>query len=149
MSEKKEKKESVQISSEEDRGVLNEIEMLDVEENLKKYDSESVLTENKGIMARIVTVVALILSIYQLYLASPWGTVPSAKARAIHLGFVTALIFLNVPIYKRKDGRLINFVPWNLLCAVLALACNIYLYGRIDPLAAIRQTSSYVSSSSC
>ena len=51
MSEKKEKKESVQISSEEDRGVLNEIEMLDVEENLKKYDSESVLTENKGIMA--------------------------------------------------------------------------------------------------
>lgn len=136
MSEKKEKGNAVPAEGAEGGGVLNEIEMLDVEENLKKYDSESVLTENKGFMARIVTVMAMVLSVYQLYLASPWGTVPSAKARAIHLGFVTALIFLNVPIYKRKNGTLINFLPWNLVCAVLALACNLYLFTRIDSLAA-------------
>lgn len=136
MREDMERKGSVQAAPGADHSILNDIEMLDVEENLKKYDSESVLTENKGIMAHIVTIVAMVLSVYQLYLASPWGTVPSAKARAIHLGFVTALIFLNVPIYKKKDGTLINFAPWNLLCAVLALVCNIYLYGRIDPLAA-------------
>lgn len=58
------------------------------------------------------------------------------KGRAIHLGFVIALIFLNVPIAKKKDGTLVNFVPWNIICAATAITCNFYLYGRIDPIAA-------------
>lgn len=122
--------------TDENRSAMSSIEMLDIEENLKKYDSESVLTENRGIMARVVTVMAMVLSLFQLYLASPWGTMPSAKARAIHLGFVIALIFLNVPIAKKKDGTLVNFVPWNIICAATAITCNFYLYGRIDPIAA-------------
>ncbi|MDY3282777.1 TRAP transporter permease [Dysosmobacter sp.] len=129
-------KDTTQTNAEEHKSALDSIEMLDVEENLKKYDSESVMTENKGIMARVVTVMAMILSVFQLYLASPWGTVPSAKARAIHLGFVMALIFLNVPIAKKKDGTLVNFVPWNVICAALALICNLYLCSRIDLIAA-------------
>lgn len=48
---------------------MSSTEMLDIEENLKKYDSESVLTENRGIMARVVTVMAMVLSLFQLYLA--------------------------------------------------------------------------------
>lgn len=121
---------------EEKKSALDSIEMLDVEENLRKYDSESVLVENKGLMAKITTVMALILSIYQLYLASPWGTVPAAQARAVHLGFVMALIFLNVPIGKRKDGSLITCGPWNIAVAMVALVGNLYLYSRINPLAA-------------
>lgn len=66
--------------TDENRSAMSSIEMLDIEENLKKYDSESVLTENRGIMARVVTVMAMVLSLFQLYLASPWGTMPSAKA---------------------------------------------------------------------
>lgn len=121
---------------EEKKSALDSIEILDVEENLRKYDSESVLVENKGLMAKITTVMALILSIYQLYLASPWGTVPAAQARAVHLGFVMALIFLNVPIGKRKDGSLITCGPWNIAMAMVALVVNLYLYSRINPLAA-------------
>lgn len=86
---------------------LDDIEMIDVDENLKKYDSESVMVENKGFVARFVTVLAVAMSLFHLYLASPWGTMPSAKSRAIHLGFVLALIFLNVPIAKKKDGTLV------------------------------------------
>lgn len=115
---------------------LDDIEMLDVEENLKKYDSESVMVENKGFVARFVTVLAVAMSIFHLYLASPWGTMPSAKSRAIHLGFVLALIFLNVPIAKKKDGTLVQCVPYDFICAIVAFACNIYLTFRIDPIAA-------------
>ena len=136
MDEKKEGAQTETSEPTEHKSALDSIEMLDVEENLKKYDSESVLTENRGFVARVVTILAVCLSIYQLFLASPWGTIPSAKARAIHLGFVMALIFLNVPMFKRKNGTLVNFVPWNFICAVLALGFNLYLYGRIDPIAA-------------
>ena len=114
---------------------LNDIEMIDVEENLKKYDSESVMVENKGIVAHVITVMAVILSVFQLFLASPWGTIPAAQARAIHLGFVMALLFLVIPTGKKKDGTLINFVPWNVVAAVISFGCNIYLYTRINPLA--------------
>lgn len=55
---------------------LDDIEMLDVEENLKKYDSESVMVENKGFIARLVTVLAVAMSIFHLYLASPWARCP-------------------------------------------------------------------------
>ena len=134
--EKKNVTQTEPEASEEHKSALESIEMLDVEENLKKYDSESVMTENKGFVARLVTVLAVCLSVYQLFLASPWGTIPSAKARAIHLGFVMALIFLNVPMLKKKDGTLVNFIPWSMICAVLALGFNFYLYGRIDPIAA-------------
>ena len=136
MDEKKKGAQTETSEPTEHKSALDSIEMLDVEENLKKYDSESVLTENKGFVARVVTILAVCLSIYQLFLASPWGTIPSAKARAIHLGFVMALIFLNVPMFKRKNGTLVNFAPWNFICAALALGFNIYLYGRIDPIAA-------------
>ena len=120
----------------EAKSVLDSIEMVDVEETLQKYDSESVMLENKGFTARVTTIMAVILSVYQLYLASPWGTVPAAQARAIHLGFVMALIFINVPIGKKKDGTLISFTPWNIAAAAIALLSNLYLYTRINPLAA-------------
>ena len=136
MDENKKVTQTEEPAAEEHKSALESIEMLDVEENLKKYDSESVMTENKGFVARLVTVLAVCLSVYQLFLASPWGTIPSAKARAIHLGFVMALIFLNVPMLKKKDGTLVNFIPWSMICAVLALGFNFYLYGRIDPIAA-------------
>ena len=118
-----------------DHSALDDIEMIDVEENLKKYDSESVMVENKGIVAHVITVMAVILSVFQLFLASPWGTIPAAQARAIHLGFVMALLFLVIPTGKKKDGTLINFVPWNVVAAVISFGCNIYLYTRINPLA--------------
>lgn len=123
-------------SAEEVKSALDSIEMLDVEENLEKYDSESVMLKNKGFTAKLTTVLAVILSIYQLFLASPWGTVPAAQARAIHLGFVMALIFINVPTAKKKDGTLVSFTPWNLLAALVALGGNLYLCSRITPLAA-------------
>ena len=128
--------EKAQPLVEEGKSALDSIDMIDVDETLKKYDSESVMVENKGIMAHVITVLAVILSIFQLYLASPWGTLPAAQARAIHLGFVMALLFLNLPIAKKKDGTLVNFVPWNIVAALLSFGCNIYLYLRINPLAA-------------
>ena len=129
------------------QSALNGIDAAELEKTLEKYDSESVMLKNQGIMARLTTVMAVILSIFQLYLASPWGTMPAAQARAIHLGFVMALIFLNVPIGKKKDGTLISFAPWNLTAAIIALGCNLYLYSRINPLAAngnVLVTADYV-----
>lgn len=116
--------------------LLDGVDLVDVDETLKKYDSESALVENKGIMARVVTVFAVTMSVFHLYLASPWGVLPSAKARAVHLGFVLALIFLNVPMAKKKDGSTVKFAPWDIALAMYGFACNLYLLTRVDAIAA-------------
>ena len=116
--------------------VLDDIEVLDVEENLKKYDSESNIVENKGLIAKIVTVIAVAMSLFHLYMAGPWGTLPSSKVRAIHLGFVLALIFLTVPMWKKKDGKLVKFVPADVILAFAGIGVNWYLLLRIDAIAA-------------
>ena len=97
MAEKDTQQRNESLESQLHASALDDIEMVDVEETLKEYDSESVLVENRGLMAKMTTVMAILLSVFQLYLASPWGTMPQAQARAIHLGLVMGLIFLNVP----------------------------------------------------
>ena len=136
MAEKDTQQRNESLESQLHASALDDIEMVDVEETLKEYDSESVLVENRGLMAKMTTVMAILLSVFQLYLASPWGTMPQAQARAIHLGLVMGLIFLNVPIFKRKNGDLINFAPWNVVAAMISVATNFYLFSRINPLAA-------------
>ena len=100
--------------------VLDDIEQIDVEATLEKYDSESSFIAGGAgnkFTARVITVIAVCMSVFHLYMASPWGTMPSAKVRAVHLGFVLALIFLMAPIIKTKKGKTIKLMPMDYLLA--------------------------------
>ncbi len=112
--------------------ILDEIEQIDVEETLKKYDSESNLGEAKGLVAKAVTVIAVAMSLFHLYIASPWGKMPSNKTRMVHLAFVLCLIFLLYPLFKKKDGKTIKFMPIDIGLAIMGVAVNAYLFINID-----------------
>ena len=114
--------------------ILDEIEQIDVEENLKKYDSESNLGEAKGLIAKIVTLTAVAMSLFHLYIASPWGKMPSNKTRMIHLAFVLFLIFILFPLFKKKDGTTVKFMPLDIVLALMGAVVNIYLFFNIDPI---------------
>ncbi len=65
----------------------------------------------------VVTVGAVVMSLFHLYTA--WGIVPAQKLRALHVGFVLALLFLVFPAAKRFRDRI---RWWDVALAALGVA---------------------------
>jgi len=81
---------------------------LDVEELLSKVDKESSFRKLSGSHHRVVAIVAICFSLFQLYTAS-FGLLPAQMQRAVHLLFVLFLAYLLYPIRK---GRKYTRIPW-------------------------------------
>ncbi len=94
-------------------------------EILEKFDKESafrVFTDARG---KILSVVLILFSVFQLY--TTWQVVPSTHMRPIHLAVVVALAFILYPI-TRKGSK--TKLPW--YDAVLAaLSLGVFLYPAI------------------
>lgn len=112
--------------------ILDEIEMIDVEESLKKYDVESNFLDVAGLNAKLVAIVAIAMSSFHLYIASPLGRMPSNKVRLLHLAFVMCLIFLLFPLFKKKDGSVVKPMILDYLLAAASVAVNVYLFIYVD-----------------
>ncbi len=88
-----------------------------------------------GIHLKLVAVIAITWSLFQLWYASPFpfwlnfGMFKGLPARAIHLGFALLLAFLIFP-YAR--GKKINFI--DILIAITGAVCCLYIYVFYDQL---------------
>lgn len=109
------------------------------EELLAKYDKESAYRVNLQKWAWIVSILAISLTVFQLYTAFK-GPYVSLIQGAIHLGSALALIFILYPAKKsmlKKPG-----VAWyDAILALLALGANLYIvinYSRLTTQAVIR-----------
>ena len=91
---------------------------------LKKYDSESDRMEYTGVMARIVSAIAISFSVFQLYTAI-FGVLDAQLQRAIHLGFGLALAYLLYP--TRKSWSRTRLHPLDLTLAIVAAAAPAYI----------------------
>lgn len=100
---------------------------LDAKEMLEKYDKESQYRENVGKWAWVVAFLAIALTIFHLY-AGYFGTLPSQKQGAVHLGTALGLIFL---LYPAKSGwqKKQKTVPW--YDVVLAFVAMYVTYHKI------------------
>lgn len=99
---------------------------IEVEEILSKVDKESAFRKLMGSHHRLVALVAIGFSLFQLYTAS-FGLLPAQIQRAVHLLFVLFLAYLLYPIRKgRKESR----IPWydGLLALVAALSAGYIAY---------------------
>lgn len=95
----------------------------EIQDILGKYDKESRFRKYKGKFARIVTLMAVTFSLFQLYTAV-FGQLPSQLQRSVHLAFALGLIFLLFPINKKvKRDKL----PWyDATFAFLGVAVGLY-----------------------
>ena len=88
-----------------------------------------------GIHLKIVTTLAIIWSLFQLWYASPFpfmfdfGMFKGLPARAIHLGFALTLTFLIFPIFKGKKISIID-----IFISLTAAFCCLYIYFFYDQL---------------
>ena len=89
----------------------------------------------KGFHLKLVAVIAITWSLFQLWYASPFpfwfnfGIFKGLPARAIHLGFALLLAFLIFP-YAR--GKKVNFI--DILIAITGAICCLYIYVFYDQL---------------
>lgn len=106
---------------------------LDAKELLEKYDRESQYRSNIGRWTWVVTFIGVALTVFHLYVGY-FGTLPSQKQGAIHLGTALGLIFLLYPIksglqHKQKS------VPWyDVLLAFSAMFVTYYKVLQYDEL---------------
>ena len=88
-----------------------------------------------GFHLKLVAVIAITWSLFQLWYASPFpfwlnfGMFKGLPARAIHLGFALLLAFLIFP-YTR--GKKVNFI--DILIAITGAVCCLYIYFFYDQL---------------
>lgn len=104
------------------------------EELLKQYDSEARTREYIGIMAKVVTAVALIWALFQIYVNS-FGVLEAIKMRAWHLGFLLILTFLLYPANKKKMKARKLPTVWDITCILLTLYSVGYLLITYDTFA--------------
>ena len=76
---------------------------------LKKFDKESDYRTYTGLMARIVTAIAIAFSCFQLYTAL-FGVFDAMLQRSIHLSFGMALITCSTR--RQKNGRGTGSIRW-------------------------------------
>ena len=69
----------------------NEEEKIDVQKLLEQYDSESNVRKPFGIIAIIITIIAISMSIFHFYTGG-FGLWLALKQRALHLAFALSLI---------------------------------------------------------
>src|SRR5690625_4431622 len=99
----------------------------DAKEILEKYDRESQFREKIGKWAWVVTFLGVGLTIFHLYVGY-FGTLPSQKQGAVHLGTGLGLIFL---LYPAKSGwqKKQKTVPW--YDVILAFSAMYVTYHKI------------------
>lgn len=78
---------------------------VNVDEILAKYDKESAFRRYRGVMAIIVSIVALAFAAFQLYTAQ-LGIFTAQIQRSVHLGFALVLVFLLYPARKKSSKRI-------------------------------------------
>ncbi len=92
---------------------------------LEKFDKESafrVFTDARG---KILSVVLILFSLFQLY--TTWQVVPSTHMRPIHLAVITALAFILYPVTKKSSKRTL---PWYDV-VLAALSLTVFLYPAV------------------
>jgi TRAP transporter 4TM/12TM fusion protein len=88
-----------------------------------------------GLHLKVVTSIAIIWSLFQLWYASPFpfmfniGMFKGLPARAIHLGFALTLAFLIYPTFKGKKKSLVDII-----ISFIGAFCCLYIYLFYDQL---------------
>lgn len=92
-----------------------------------------------GIMEKSIASLALLWSLFQLWIASPlpfivgFGVMNDTETRAIHLGFALLLAFLVFPAFKRSPR---DRVPASdIMFGLIACASSLYLFVMYEALA--------------
>lgn len=105
---------------------------LDLDELMRKYDTESRFRVPRGWQLTLVTILTVGMAVFHFYTAG-FGLLPAQKQGAVHIAFAVALVYLLYPMKgSAKDGR----IPiYDFVLSIIAVIPLIYLVHQIDTIA--------------
>lgn len=102
------------------------VDQKEINELLAKVDLESNYRSLEGSWALVVKIIAISMSLYQLYTAV-FGILPAQLQRTWHLGFALLQIFLLYPSPGKRDAKKMStMAPLDVIFAILGAGVNLY-----------------------
>jgi TRAP transporter 4TM/12TM fusion protein len=112
---------------------MTEQNAINLDELVKKYDTESRFRSLAGWQEKVVSGVAILLSAY-LFIANYFGNVPSTQLRSAALGLSTFLVFMLYPA-SGKASKTKGAGPVDVLLALISSASILYLFVNYNTIA--------------
>jgi TRAP transporter 4TM/12TM fusion protein len=107
-----------------------EISQAKAEEVLEQIDKESSFRKYAGVWAKVVAVVATLMSLYHLVTSSGLWIWPSMQHQSVHLTFLMILTFLLYPAFGKKKGSGPSY--FDLIWVFVSAAASIYIFFFFD-----------------
>jgi TRAP transporter 4TM/12TM fusion protein len=120
---------------------LTQLSEQEQQELMAKYDSESRTRQLTGLMSKVVIVLLLAFSIFQLY-TGYFGELTAYLQRTIHLGFALVLIFLLFPARKKGNRKTIAWYDY-ILALLSVIVCGywpVFYETLVQKIGGINQT---------
>lgn len=84
-----------------------------------------------GLMARVVLIIAIVWTVFQLYMSS-YGVMEAVMFRAWHLFFLLVLTFILYPATKLKSGERRRPTLWDFTCLIITVIAFGYFFTVYD-----------------
>jgi TRAP transporter 4TM/12TM fusion protein len=110
-----------------DLEAVTEVDHLDVERMIAKYDPEFRFRDLRGAWKWLVFAVAVAMSVFQLYTAG-FGLLNAHVQRAIHLAFILTLAFLLFPLRPGRKYRAGGVPIFDLALALAGAGVGLYIF---------------------
>ncbi|MGE5677663.1 MAG: TRAP transporter permease, partial [Pseudomonadota bacterium] len=94
---------------EKDKILKDQVQELDLDEIMAKYDKESNFRKLSGIPAKLISALAITFSVFQLYTAI-FGVLPAQLQRSIHITFAFVLAFLMYPLSSKMPKNKLHWI---------------------------------------
>lgn len=108
----------------DDKLQIEQVQEIDINEIMAKYDKESAFRRLSGFQLRLVSAIAILFSLFQIY-TGLMGILPAQLQRSIHLTFVLVLIYLLYPSSNKMRKDRFHWIDISL--AVLGGVCALYI----------------------
>lgn len=110
-----------------DLEVVTEIDHLDIERTIAKYDPEFRFRDLGGVWKWVVFAIAVGMSLFQVYTAG-FGLLNAHVQRSIHLAFILSLAFLLFPLRPGRETRAEGVPLFDLALAVAGAGVGLYIF---------------------
>ncbi len=109
-----------------------ENEKIDIEDLMRKYDTEARFRALIGWQGKLVTIAAILMSCFHFY-TSGFGLLLAQKQGAVHLAFTLGLVFLLYP-FSSKQSKTSGIPFYDFICAAIGAASALYIVFFFDEL---------------
>ena len=105
--------------------VQEEHKQIDLDELMRKFDTEARFRTLAGWQAKLVMIIAVAMSCFHFY-TSGFGLLLAQKQGAVHLAFTLALVFLHYPM-SSKQTKTSGIPIYDFIIAAIGVASALYL----------------------